>query len=132
MKQQELPLPQCGNRVLHMSEDCLAHLENVVRPRAKEAGLEDGPQKDIYLQLNQALDYCRTFSKGPEEDWKSTLALDIPFNHDDMNFILSVCKRVHPGTGEFHDSFGARDNSLNHYYTVGMIWSDGKGWSMHS
>jgi len=126
----EEALPKCGNRILHMSAGCHVHLENWVRPKAREAGLEDKEPEDGYAGLNWGLDYCRTFSAGPEEEWKSMLEVDIPFNHDNMNFICTVCKRVEPGWGEFDDKPG--DKSLKSFFTIGMIFSEGKGWSFHS
>ena len=94
-----------------MSEGCAAHLETV-RARCLEMG--------ILGKLEDALDYLRTFSGGPESGWQSVIAIDIPFNPDKMNFICSVYRRL-------------PNDEKKHYMTLGMIWHEtDQDWSFHS
>lgn len=93
-----------------------------IRTWAKAKGVED--------KLDKALEYCRTFSGGPESDWKSHLHADMCFDEKRPSFTCAVCRRVEP-VPDARD-YATREG-LKHYMTIGMIWHDGdQDWSFHS
>ena len=86
--------------------------------------------KGVEAKLDAALDYCRTFSGGPEIDWKSYFHTDICFDENRPNFTCSVCRRVEP-VPESSD-YQTREG-LRHYMLFGMIWHESdQDWSFHS
>ena len=100
-------------RVLHMSQ-----------------GVQDGLGKALawsYTQgiemtqkLCEGLDYLRTYGRGPESDWKTTLLLDMGFNPEAPSFVGEV-ECIRP------------DGTTVHYMTIGMIYSvRDREWSFHS
>lgn len=108
-----LPIVQdlSSNRVLHLTSMAEKHLANV-RIWAEQNGYT--------TKLNNALEYVRTFSGGPEEHWLSELHVDTPFNPNEKNFIAAIYKRK-------------PDGNLIQYMVIGMIWSDyEKNWNFHS
>lgn len=114
--QQELPLPKSADRKLHMSESVKEQLEKV-RAWARTNGLEK--------KLDDALEYARTFSGGPECDWMTWFGTDIGFCVEKPSFVFTVYRRLVP------DSH--KREHLKHYMTIGMIWFDSdNGWSFHS
>jgi hypothetical protein len=116
MSQTNSKTQPCSNRVLHLTSQCEDVMPRV-RRWAKGLGIE--------AKLDAALDYCRTYSKGPEEEWHSELGLDMFFNESKPSFICVVCRRVDP------DSL--YPTGLRHFMTIGMIWDDREqDWSFHS
>lgn len=119
--QQELPLPKDGNRILHMS-DSAAEVMPRVREWAKGKGIDE--------KLDAALDYCRTFSKGPEEEWHSHLHTDMCFNPERPSFTCAVSRRCEPRP--YADTYEERQG-LRHFMLIGMIWDEREqDWSFHS
>jgi len=114
--QQELPLPKSADRILHMS-DQVAHELNLVRTWARDKGIEK--------KLDDALEYARTFSGGPERDWMTWFGTDIGFSVENPSFVFTVYRRIVPDSD--------KREHLNHYMTIGMIWFDSDNdWSFHS
>ena len=98
------------NRILHCSDQCKEHLSN-----ARVWAMTNG----CIQKLEEALDYLRTYSAGPEEEWKTELRLDRPFNKNRFDFIATIYRR--------------NLSVLTPFMTIGMIWDErNKEWSMHS
>jgi hypothetical protein len=106
-----------SNRILHCTDRCKEHLSNA-RIWAMANGCLD--------ELESKLDYLRTYSKGPEEEWETHLTLDIPFHAGRFDFIATVYKKwLHVDVGQ--------GPTRRPFMTIGMIWDEnGKTWSMHS
>ena len=103
-----------------MSDKCKDHLVTV-RAKAVELGAE--------AELDWVLNYVREYSGGPEEEWKTTIAIDVPFNEDEMNFIATVHRRIPREDAGYSDE----QSGLRHFMTMGMIYDKkDKRWYTHS
>ena len=121
MKQQELPLPRHGDRILHMSDHAIEVMPAVCK-WATDKGIKD--------KLDAALDYLRIFSRGPEAEFKSHLHTDICFSVESPSFTCTVHHRVTPipGAREYEVREGLRLLML-----IGMIWNEAdQDWGFHS
>lgn len=107
---------QSFDRVLHMSDDTKKLIEKVELWASMHG---------ISSRLENALYYLRTFSGGPERDWKTYICPDMFFNPEKPSFIASVYRR-------------RRNNQqceeyLAHYMTIGMIYNESQqDWDFHS
>ena len=109
------------DRILHMSDAATAAMP-LIRSWAKEKGIEG--------KLDEALNYLRTFTQGPEKDWMSHLHTDICFEPQRPSFTCVVSKRCEP-VPDARD-YAIREG-LNPYMMIGMIWSErDQDWSFHS
>ena len=105
-----------------MEKQCRDHLDKVVRPWAEKLGLTE--------KLEAGLEYARTFSGGPEEDWATYIGVDGNIEPESRSFIFTVYKRVvkAPDDGDW-----LMRDGLRHYMTIGMIWfPQDNEWSFHS
>ena len=119
--QQRQPHPGAVDRILHMSDNA-AEVMPRIREWAKTEGIGD--------KLEKALDYCRTFSGGPEAEWKSHLHTDMFFNEEKPSFTCAVSARCEPVPESSH--YEIREG-LKSYMLIGMIWDNSqKDWSFHS
>lgn len=108
--------PEAQNRVLHMSDRCREHLE-----KARAFSIVHG----IHAKFLEGIEYLRTYSGGPEEDWKSELYLDIPLHQEDWSFMCQISRRIPSRDGG--------QESLRGLICIGMIWrKDDKEWTFHS
>lgn len=124
MSQQQVnpvpPVNPAADRILHMSDKTREELEKV-RAWADKEGLRE--------KLEEGLEYLRTYSGGPESDWRTELCLDLPWRLDDPCFIGNICRRV-PWMPELAAYEGT---ALRRFMTIGMIWRrHEREWSFHS
>lgn len=106
-----------NNRVLHMNE----HTRDAVE---KATVWAEKLGKDVVEKLRSGLDYLRTFSGGPEENWMTTLTLDVPFKEDAPSFIGTIFRRPEPTDIN-------QDNEF--FFQIGMIYDEKRQeWSFHS
>lgn len=109
-----------SDRVLHMSDRCREEFEKTRLFAVKEG---------ILNQFLDAYNYMRTFSLGPERDWKSELSLDMPHHSGSHMYICTIYRRVPREEAEYGDEVGG----LKHYMTIGMVYRpEEKNWSFHS
>tara|TARA_R110002126_G_scaffold14054_14_gene59816 strand:+ start:818 stop:1183 length:366 start_codon:yes stop_codon:yes gene_type:complete len=109
------------DRILHMSDAAAAAIP-LIRLWARSKGIE--------VRLDKALEYLRTFTKGPEKDWMSHLHTDMFFETQRPSFTCAVSKRGEkiPDARDY-----ALREGLTPYMTIGMMWSEhDQDWSFHS
>jgi hypothetical protein len=104
------------DRILHMSDMCVEAMP-AIRAWAVAKG--------VGAKLDDALDYLRTYSKGPEAEWHSHLHLDIFFNAEKPSFTCNVSRR---------DPEAPKDRErFKTLMFIGMMWNDNdQDWSFHS
>lgn len=102
------------DRELHMSPLTAGYMARI-RSWAHDNGHSE--------QLEEALNYLRTYPSGPEANWKTIISHDVPYDQNCKNLIAYVYRRTVPSS----------DNDLSLYMVIGMIWHESsKSWGLHT
>lgn len=97
-------------RVLHMADPAREHLRN-----ARLFAMTEGLEEELY----QVLEYVRTYGAGSENEMRTELTLDFPFNKNEYNFIAHIYKIV--------------DGQKRPIITIGIIYdARERKWNTHS
>lgn len=116
---------QSADRVLHVWNEHTQSAIDRVREWAK--------MNNIGKKFEDALDYLRTFSGGPERDWKSTICTDMFFNESKPCFIATIYRRRRDVQTAPDLVTMVQCEKLVPYMTIGMMYDDKEmNWSFHS